>query len=185
MAEPVKVGDVVWVTAKSRPAQVQGVVLSSDEEGGWALVEHDGIEKGPFSWGWGELILRDQAQHPVAWSQTVLDKIEETRGRGWTTLVRVREGRNLTDLIFVGLPSVHGFVWWRIEIEVEAPTVDDGKNRYPPLVPSCGDAHLSFREKKILSAPGASQYAPAVKRALDLLRSFNGGPVVISEVDDA
>ncbi len=185
MAEPVKVGDVVWVTAKSRPAQAQGVVLSSDEEGSWALVEHDGIEKGPFGWGWGELILRDQAQHPVAWSQTVLDKIEETRGQGWTTLVRVREGHNLTDLIFVGLPGVHGSVWWRIEIEIEAPTVDDGTDRYPPLVPSCGDAHLFFREKQILSAPGASQYAPAVKRALDLLRSFNGGPVVISEVDDA
>ena len=185
MAEPVKVGDMVWVTAKSRLAQAQGVVVSSDEEGGWALVEHDGVEKGPFGWGWGELILRDKVQHPVAWSQTVLDKIEETKGQGWTTLVRVREGYNLTDLIFVGLPSVHGFVWWRIEIEVEAPTVDDGTGRYPPLVPSCGDAHLFVRGGQILSAPGASQYAPAVKRALDLLQSFNGGPAVTCGDDHA
>ena len=179
MAEPVEVGDVVWVTAKSRPAQAQGVVVSSDEEGGWALVEHDGVEKGPFGWGWGELILRDKVQHPVAWSQTVLDKIEETRGEGWTTVVQVREGHILTKLIFMGLPSVHGSVWWRVEIEM--PAIHEGAERYPPRVPGFGDKHLFFRGRQILAAPGASRYAPAVKSALDLLRSLNGGPAITVE----
>ena len=176
------VGDVVWVTAKDRPMDPQGVVISSDEEGRWALVEHDGPEPGPFSWGWGDLISRDGVPHPIEWSKTVLDKIEETKGKGWTTLVRVIEGRHLTHLIFVGTPSVQGMVWWRTEVDL--PTISDGTTSYPPLVPSCGDAHLFFRGDQILRAPNASQYATTAKRALDLLRSFNGGPALTPEVDD-
>lgn len=172
----VKTGDVVWVISADRPNPAQGTVVSSDEDACWALVEHDGEKPGPFSWGWADLVCRDQAEHPFAWSKTVLDKIEETNGANWTTLVRVREGHNCSLLIYVGMPSVKGMVWWRISVEKDVPTIADGTNCHPPYVPICGDAHLTFRGAQILKAPDGSLHAPTVRKALDLLRRLNKPP---------
>jgi hypothetical protein len=181
MAEPIKVGDVVWVTAKSRPEQAQGVVVSSDEEGGWALVEHDGVEKGPFGWGWGELILRDKVQHPVAWSQTVLDKIEETGGQGWTVLFRVRYLMPMTSSIYLSCPGVQEDVWWTLEGE-EMPSVASGSGSHPPLIPDQEDPHQIFRGREVLDTPDPNPYyASAYREAINLLRSLNGGPAITME----
>ena len=191
MAETIKVGDVVWVTTKARPEQAQGIVVSSDEEGGWALVKHDGAEPGPFGWGWGELILRDKVEHPIAWSQTVLDKIEETGGQGWAVLFRVRYGMPITRSTYLSCPGVQGDVWWTLEGE-DVPSVASGSDLRPPLTPDREDHHqiledpLIFRGREILDTPDPHpRYASAYKEVIDLLRSFNGGPAVTCGEDHA
>lgn len=186
MAETIKVGDVVWVTTKARPEQAQGIVVSSDEEGGWALVKHDGAEPGPFGWGWGELILRDKVEHPIAWSRTVLDKIEETGGQGWAVLCFSGYGMGcLTRSTYLSCPGVQGDVWWILEGE-EMPSVASGSGLHPPLTPDREDLHLILRGREVLDAPDLNPGSPsAYKEVIDLLRSFNGGPAVTCGDDHA
>ena len=117
-------------------------------------------------------------QHPVAWSQTVLDKIEETGGQGWTVIFRVRNLMPMTSSIYLSCPGVQEDVWWVLE-EEEMPSVVSGSGFPLPPIPDREDPHQIFRDREVLDTPDPNPYyASAYKEVINLLRSLNGGPAI-------
>ena len=124
-------------------------------------------------------------QHPVAWSQTVLDKIEETGGRGWAVLFRVRHLMPMTGSIYLSCPGVQEDVWWTLGGE-DMPSVVSGSGLHLLPIPDRENPHQIFRGREILDTPDPNPYyASAYKEIINLLRSLNGGPAINRGEDNA